>query len=139
MKRIICFVLAMVMALLALPVAFADDGYFPKDYQLNNGTYVASVVGGNSQKVVKNILKDEPNTIDVKLTYLDLNGQTAFKFRGYQAATNTVCSASSDSMNQTNYVYHAAYTASPTRVDLRMSIQSSSINDFVLFNGRYYI
>ena len=48
-------------------------------------------MGGPSQKMVEEAKKDEPNSMDVHIEKLDLNGQSNFLFRGYVANTSTPC------------------------------------------------
>ena len=115
------------MALASFSTASATSGTFDKK----------RVFGGASQVVAEAKRKNEPNTLDVRVTLLEFNGQSNFKYRGYQAGTSTACTVAKQ-ITGTGYKA-ATYTASPVYVDLKMSIASSSATDFLIFSGSYAI
>ena len=142
-KRLLCLALALVLVLTATPTLASegrfeegdDDLYrFPGDSQ-----YVpaAIVTGGPSQRIVEEAKKDEPNSMDVHIEKLDLNGQSNFLFRGYVAGTDTPCTYARE-ITGTGY-RAATYTSSPNDCDMLMSIASTSTSDKVYFTGRWVI
>ena len=94
-------------------------------------------MGGPSQKMVEEAKKDEPNSMDVHIEKLDLNGQSNFLFRGYVAGTDTPCTYARE-ITGTGY-RAATYTSSPNDCDMLMSIASTSTSDVVYFTGRWVI
>ena len=142
-KRLLCLALALILVLTATPTLASegrfeegdDDLYrFPGDSQ-----YVpaAIVTGGPSQRIVEEAKKDEPNSMDVHINKLDLNGQSNFLFRGYVAGTDTPCTYARE-ITGTGY-RAATYTSSPNKCDMLMSIASTSTSDKVYFTGRWVI
>ena len=142
-KRLLCLALALILVLTATPTLASegrfeegdDDLYrFPGDSQ-----YVpaAIVTGGPSQRIVEEAKKDEPNSMDVHIEKLDLNGQSNFLFRGYVANTSTPCTYARE-ITGTGY-RAATYTSSPASCDMLMSIASTSTSDRVYFTGRWVI
>ena len=142
-KRLLCLALALILVLTATPTLASegrfedgdDDLYrFPGDSQ-----YVpaAIVTGGPSQRIVEEAKKDEPNSMDVHIEKLDLNGQSNFLFRGYVAGTDTPCTYARE-ITGTGY-RAATYTSSPNDCDMLMSIASTSTSDKVYFTGRWVI
>ena len=142
-KRLLCLALALILLLTATPTLASegrfeegdDDLYrFPGDSQ-----YVpaAIVTGGPSQRIVEEAKKDEPNSMDVHIEKLDLNGQSNFLFRGYVAGTDTPCTYARE-ITGTGY-RAATYTSSPNDCDMLMSIASTSTSDKVYFTGRWVI
>ena len=142
-KRLLCLALALILVLTATPALASqgdfedgdDDLYrFPGDSQ-----YVpaAIVTGGPSQRIVQGARKDEPNSMDVHIEKLDLNGQSNFLFRGYVAGTDTPCTYARE-ITGTGY-RAATYTSSPNDCDMLMSIASTSTSDKVYFTGRWVI
>ena len=142
-KRLLCLALALILVLTATPTLASegrfeegdDDLYrFPGDSQ-----YVpaAIVTGGPSQRIVEEAKKDEPNSMDVHIEKLDLNGQSNFLFRGYVAGTDTPCTYARE-ITGTGY-RAATYTSSPNDCDMLMSIASTSTSDVVYFTGRWVI
>lgn len=142
-KRLLCLALALILVLTATPALASqgrfeegdDDLYrFPGDSQ-----YVpaAIVTGGPSQRIVEEAKKDEPNSMDVHIEKLDLNGQSNFLFRGYVAGTDTPCTYARE-ITGTGY-RAATYTSSPNDCDMLMSIASTSTSDKVYFTGRWVI
>ena len=139
-KRLLCLALALILVLTATPTLASegrfeegdDDLYrFPGDSQ-----YVpaAIVTGGPSQRIVEEAKKDEPNSMDVHIEKLDLNGQSNFLFRGYVAGTDTPCTYARE-ITGTGY-RAATYTSSPNDCDMLMSMSTS---DKVYFTGRWVI
>lgn len=133
----ICLVLAVFFVLSATPVLAESNGFYNDNWWTfpgeTYGTWAAAVTGGPSQKLVSNAQKDEPNSMDVHISQLDLNGQSNFRFRGYVAGTNTTCTVA---CQITGTGYHAAtYTSHPDYCDMKMSIASGSTSDKVYFNG----
>ena len=142
-KRLLCLALALILVLTATPTLASegrfeegdDDLYrFPGDSQ-----YVpaAIVTGGPSQRIVEEAKKDEPNSMDVHIEKLDLNGQSNFLFRGYVAGTDTPCTYARE-ITGTGY-RAATYMSSPASCDMLMSIASTSTSDKVYFTGRWVI
>ena len=142
-KRLLCLALGLILVLTATPALASegrfedgdDDLYrFPGDSQ-----YVpaAIVTGGPSQRIVEEAKKDEPNSMDVHIEKLDLNGQSNFLFRGYVANTSTPCTYARE-ITGTGY-RAATYTSSPNECDMLMSIASTSTSDVVYFTGRWVI
>ena len=142
-KRLLCLALALILVLTATPTLASegrfeegdDDLYrFPGDSQ-----YVpaAIVTGGPSQRIVEEAKKDEPNSMDVHIEKLDLNGQSNFLFRGYVAGTDTPCTYARE-ITGTGY-RAATYTSSPESCDMLMSIASTSSWDRVYFTGWWAI
>ena len=142
-KRLLCLALGLILVLTATPALASegrfedgdDDLYrFPGDSQ-----YVpaAIVTGGPSQRIVEEAKKDEPNSMDVHIEKLDLNGQSNFLFRGYVANTSTPCTYARE-ITGTGY-RAATYTSSPASCDMLMSIASTSTSDRVYFTGRWVI
>ena len=138
-----CLALALILVLTATP-ALASEGRFededddfhrfPGDSQ---SVRAAIVTGGKSQKMVQAARKDEPNSMDVHIEKLDLNGQSDFLFRGYVANTSTPCTYARE-ITGTGY-RAATYTSSPESCDMLMSIASTSTSDKVYFTGRWVI
>ena len=141
-KRLLCLALALILVLTATP-ALASQGEFeeqsvtwtfPGDSYKTEANYV---MGGPSQKMVEEAKKDEPNSMDVHIEKLDLNGQSNFLFRGYVAGTDTPCTYARE-ITGTGY-RAATYTSSPNDCDMLMSIASTSTSDKVYFTGRWVI
>ena len=141
-KRLLCLALVLILALTATP-ALASQGEFeeqsvtwtfPGDSYETEANYVT---GGKSQKMVKAARKDEPNSMDVHIEKLDLNGQSDFLFRGYVANTSTPCTYARE-ITGTGY-RAATYTSSPESCDMLMSIASKSSWDRVYFDGWWAI
>ena len=142
-KRLLCLALALVLVLTATP-ALASQGDFdktgdPTHLFPGDSQYVpaAIVTGGPSQRIVEEAKKDEPNSMDVHIDKLDLNGQSDFLFRGYVAGTDTPCTYARE-ITGTGY-RAATYTSSPNDCDMLMSIASTSTSDKVYFTGRWVI
>ena len=94
------------------------------------------ITGGNSQ-IVGTYTRSEPNSMDVDVTSLTLNGQSGWKFRGYLAGTGTKATEL-QSMYTTAY-YCADYTTTKyVSMDMKMSIASSSTSDYLIFSGDLY-
>lgn len=128
MKKAICMMLALIAVLSFSLSSFASTGSFIK----------STVYGGASQIVTpSNCSKDELNTMDVHISSLNLNSQSGFKFRGYDAATNSPCTYAK-TITATGY-RGATYTSSPAKAYMKMSISSTSSSDFVTFSGTYAI
>ena len=142
-KRLLCLALALILVLAATP-ALASQGSFVVDDD-NTHTFpgdsteisAAVVTGGPSQRIVQGARKDEPNSMDVHINKLDLNGQSNFLFRGYVAGTDTPCTYARE-ITGTGY-RAATYTSSPNKCDMLMSIASTSTSDKVYFTGRWVI
>ena len=141
-KRLLCLALALILVLTATP-ALASQGEFeeqsvtwtfPGDSYKTEANYV---MGGPSQKMVEEAKKDEPNSMDVHIEKLDLNGQSNFLFRGYVANTSTPCTYARE-ITGTGY-RAATYTSSPESCDMLMSISSTSTSDRVYFDGWWAI
>ena len=141
-KRLLCLALALILVLTATP-ALASQGEFeeqsvtwtfPGDSYKTEANYV---MGGPSQKMVEEAKKDEPNSMDVHIEKLDLNGQSNFLFRGYVANTSTPCTYARE-ITGTGY-RAATYTSSPESCDMLMSIASKSSWDRVYFDGWWAI
>ena len=140
-KRLLCLALALILALTATP-ALASEGDFDGDelhvFPGDSTPTVAAVVRGKDpQRLVLDAHKDEPNSMDVHIEKLDLNGQSNFLFRGYVAGTNTTCTYARE-ITGTGY-RAATYISHPTRCDMQMSIASTSILDKVYFTGWWAI
>ena len=142
-KRLLCLALGLILVLTATP-ALASEGRFEEGdddlYRFpGDSQYVpaAIVTGGKSQKIVKEAKKDEPNSMDVHIEKLDLNGQSNFLFRGYVANTSTPCTYARE-ITGTGY-RAATYTSSPNKCDMLMSIASTSSSDVVYFTGWWAI
>ncbi len=142
-KRLLCLALGLILVLTATPALasqgdFEDDDddfhRFPGDSQ---SVRAAIVTGGPSQRIVQGARKDEPNSMDVHIEKLDLNGQSNFLFRGYVANTSTPCTYARE-ITGTGY-RAATYTSSPESCDMLMSIASTSTSDVVYFTGRWVI
>ena len=140
-KRLLCLALALILVLTATPALASQgdfegtvDHTFPGD---STKTSAAFVTGGKSQKIVKEAKKDEPNSMDVHIEKLDLNGQSNFLFRGYVANTSTPCTYARE-ITGTGY-RAATYTSSPNKCDMLMSIASTSSSDVVYFTGWWAI
>ena len=140
-KRLLCLALGLILVLTATP-ALASQGDFDDD-ELHTfpgdstKTSAAVVTGGPSQRIVEEAKKDEPNSMDVHINKLDLNGQSNFLFRGYVAGTDTPCTYARE-ITGTGY-RAATYTSSPNECDMLMSIASTSTSDVVYFTGRWVI
>ena len=140
-KRLLCLALALILVLTATPALASQgrfvgeaDHTFPGD---STETRAAVVTGGPSQRKVRGARKDEPNSMDVHIDKLDLNGQSNFLFRGYVAGTDTPCTYARE-ITGTGY-RAATYTSSPNDCDMLMSIASTSTSDVVYFTGRWVI
>ena len=140
-KRLLCLALALILVLTATPALASQgdfvgevDHTFPGD---STKTSAAVVTGGPSQRIVEEAKKDEPNSMDVHINKLDLNGQSNFLFRGYVAGTDTPCTYARE-ITGTGY-RAATYTSSPNDCDMLMSIASTSTSDRVYFTGRWVI
>ena len=141
-KRLLCLALALILVLTATP-ALASQGRFME--QRDSWTFPGDgyetlanyVTGGPSQRKVRGARKDEPNSMDVHIDKLDLNGQSNFLFRGYVAGTDTPCTYARE-ITGTGY-RAATYTSSPESCDMLMSIASTSTSDRVYFTGRWVI
>ncbi len=141
-KRLLCLALALILVLTATP-ALASQGEFEEQSVTwtfpgdSYGTLANYVTGGPSQKMVAGARKDEPNSMDVHINKLDLNGQSNFLFRGYVANTSTPCTYARE-ITGTGY-RAATYTSSPESCDMLMSIASKSSWDRVYFDGWWAI
>ena len=141
-KWLLCLALGLILVLTATS-ALASQGEFeeqsvtwtfPGDSYKTEANYV---MGGPSQKMVEEAKKDEPNSMDVHIEKLDLNGQSNFLFRGYVANTSTPCTYARE-ITGTGY-RAATYTSSPESCDMLMSIASTSTSDRVYFDGWWAI
>ena len=141
-KRLLCLALALILVLTATS-ALASQGEFEEQSVTwtfpgdSYGTLANYVTGGPSQRIVQGARKDEPNSMDVHIEKLDLNGQSNFLFRGYVAGTDTPCTYARE-ITGTGY-RAATYTSSPESCDMLMSIASTSTSDVVYFTGRWVI
>ena len=142
-KRLLCLALALILVLTATPTLASQGDFdktgdpthlFPGDSQ---SVPAAVVTGGDSQRIVRGARKDEPNSMDVHIEKLDLNGQSNFLFRGYVAGTDTPCTYARE-ITGTGY-RAATYTSSPESCDMLMSIASTSSWDRVYFTGWWAI
>ena len=104
----------------------------------SNSVQAIYVTGGDSQRMVENKERKEKNSMDVHIDKLDLNGQSNFRFRGYQG--NDPCTYA---RKITKTGFNGAKYLTPKTgnqiCDLLMSIASSNTNDRVYFVGRWAI
>lgn len=130
-KKIISIIVALVLvfafATSALAVSNDDFGY-------------VDVYGGPS-RVYFSGKKEEPNSMDMNITYLVLNGQEDLMFRGYGYNTDSgdwyTCTYAKE-IYRCDY-RTATYTTHPYTAYLKMSILSSDYEDFATIRGGYYI
>lgn len=122
MKKIICIILAMVMVFAFVTSAFADTVTYTN----------MRVYGGSSQQVYTNN-RVNSSTIDVTITSYSYM-QSGFKFRGYNHANGSTCTALSTVITG-NGDWHAGYTSFPTVVTVKMSITSSDPTVYLVWSG----
>ncbi len=124
----IILVLAVVMVFAFSTTAFASSVWFPG----------RNVVGGSSNLLSSNVMRDEQNTMDMSIDILDMHGQTNFRFRGYLYNTNTA-STILKTIGGTG-TYRASYTTDwMVTMDTKASIASTSRDDYVWFRGSLFV
>ena len=108
---------------------------FPGESNRVDATYVT---GGDSQRMVRDKERKEKNSMDVHIDKLDLNGQSNFRFRGYQG--NDPCTyARKITKTGFNGAKYLTPKTSNQICDLLMSIASSNTDAMVYFVGRWVI
>ena len=143
-KKIIVSILVVVLLFAFAMPTFAATYSFDKPTKSwrfpGESNYVQAiyVTGGDSQRMVENKERKEKNSMDVHIDKLDLNGQSNFRFRGYQG--NDPCTYA---RKITKTGFNGAKYLTPKTgnqiCDLLMSIASSNTNDRVYFVGRWAI
>lgn len=138
-KRILCIAFAMILMVVSIPAAFAAT---PLPFYGNENVYF-NVYGGQSRAYAWGI-RQEPNSMDIHIGGINLNGQTNLKFRGYElvgsipttyATTNPCTYTKNVKVGYTG----ASYTAFPTKAELRISIASTNTADYAQIKGKYAI
>lgn len=132
MKRIISFVLVVVVIFSLVSVSFADS----TSYSLTN----KYVHGSDGQPVKEDQTRNEPNTLDFKATNIVWrtgmsDADKMPRFSGHYAGTSTKCTYVKDIV--LNRYKKATYTGGSigTQVDVFMSIASSSLSDYMYISG----
>ena len=108
---------------------------FPGESNRVDATYVT---GGDSQRMVENKERKEKNSMDVHINKLDLNGQSNFRFRGYQGNDPCTYARKITKTGFNGAKYFTPKTGNQI-CDLLMSIASSEKSDKVYFVGRWAI
>lgn len=128
MKKLIALVLALTMVMAFAAPASALSRPFTHKY----------VFGGPSQPITTEIRSRSTNVL-LSVTWVDLNGQSGWRFRGYEhGGANSTCTALSNTISA-NGSYIASYTSLPAVVTVKSSITSSVASDYLIFNGTLYI
>lgn len=138
-KKILCFAFAMIMMMVSLPATFAAT---PLPFNGDANVYF-KIYGGKSLAYAWGERK-EPNSMDIHIGGIILNGQTNLKFRGWVLnKTNPTKYASTSPCTYTKNVKvgytGATYTSFPNKAEMRISIKSPYETDFAWIKGKYAI
>lgn len=132
MKRILSFVLVVVVIFSLVSVSFADS----TPYSLTN----KYVHGGDGQPVKEDQTRNEPNSLDFYATSIIwrpgmLDDDKVPRFSGHYAGTITKCTYVKNIV--LDRYKKATYTGGSigTQVDVFMSIASHSISDYMYISG----
>ena len=112
MKKILSFVLVLVMMMAVTSTAFAATGTF-SNKEIFGGPSHDVFTGARSR--TNNVIVDVTETTNLK---------SGFKFRGYNHGTGSTCTALSDPYSASGD-WVASYTSLPTNVRVKMSISST--------------
>ena len=94
--------------------------------------------GGPSQQLTTEI-RSRTNNVQLSVTWVNLNGQSGWRFRGYEhGSAGSTCTALSSTISGTG-VYTANYTSLPAVVTVNSSIASSVASNYLIFDGTLYI
>ncbi len=137
---VVLLLLAFAASTLAEAYPFPDNKQsttwrFPGESKYVDATYVT---GGSSQRMVENKERKEKNSMDVHIDKLDLNGQSNFRFRGYQGNDPCTYARKITKTGFNGAKYFTPKTGNQI-CDLLMSIASSEKSDKVYFVGRWAI
>lgn len=142
-KKIISIVLVFIMVFTLTSTAFASTTPFDTDdwwiFPGESSYVMATVVtGGPSQTKVQSTLRNEPNSMDVHVDKIDFNGQSNFKFRGYEGGVDCTYARkiTGTGFNGANYLWAKTGNQYCT---MSMSIASSNSSSKLYFVGRYAI
>ena len=137
--KILCFAFAMIMMMVSLPVTFAAT---PLPFNGNENIYF-KIYGGKSLAYAWGERK-EPNSMDIHIGGIILNGQTDLKFRGWvlngdkptkYASTSPCTYTKNVKVGYTG----ASYTSFPNKAEMRISIKNSDAAAFAWIKGKYAI
>lgn len=130
MKKLLTLVIAIVMlfAVTTSSLATVDDY-----------TYL-HVIGGPSNSYFYGH-RDEPNTLDMHVSYLNMNGQSNLLFRGWYENSDGILTTCTYSKQITTTGYRGAtyLTSNAQYVYVYMSIASSSSSNYAVISGTYAI
>ncbi len=128
MKKLISLILVLAMVMAFAATTYALDKSFEDKY----------VFGGPSQQLTTEI-RSRTNNVQLSVTWVNLNGQSGWRFRGYEhGSAGSTCTALSSTISGTG-VYTANYTSLPAVVTVNSSIASSVASNYLIFDGTLYI
>lgn len=134
-KKVFCIFLAIIIVIAVVPT-FASAEETP-----SSAYFSGWVVHGDDSQNMVTAARQEPNSMDVKCTYIDDSNDSTnsggFKFRGYNAATGTACTYAK--LITLNHYTKATYLSSPSTATLKMSITSPYYSDYYICSGLYRI
>jgi hypothetical protein len=131
-KSIFAKMLVLVLAIVTV-FAFATTAFAVYDEYM----YQRNVFGGASQWQTGGYYRTEPNTMDVYPIAITWRGESGWKYRGYIDGTGTASTAVKQ-MYDTEY-YTAAYTTGTyTYMNMKMSIASANVSDYLTYSGYLY-
>jgi len=97
--------------------------------------YQGIEVHGSDAQVKVTDFRSEPNSMDVEPTYFNWLGESGLKFRGYREGTDTR-TTELKSIYFVDQVYCANYITSVyASMDVKMSIASTNVNDYMVLDA----
>lgn len=129
MKKLLTLVIAIVMLFAVTTSSLATSNSYTD----------RNIYGGASQVYFQGT-RNEPNSMDMTISKLNMNGQSNLLFRGWFITSDGIWTTCTYARPITTTGYRAAtYLAWPSYAYLKMSIASSSTSDYAIISGTYAI
>ncbi|MBD5560213.1 MAG: hypothetical protein HDQ87_07655 [Clostridia bacterium] len=100
-------------------------------------TFTSKRIYGGASQSVATLARERSINIEQRVDYVNWNGQSDWKFRGYNGGEACTELKTIPSTGVGNWL--ADFTKYPSAVTVRESIRSSSPSDYLIFSGILYV